>query len=166
MFRAISLMVVLAHLGVAMAPPCEAKLGPERLPMLAMTDDQSMHHAFAPPVEEETRPAGHAHHQHAHHQNSDHADDSSHAAAQAPAEVALSTATRVIRAAFRAVCLCGCSTNTNSPGTTTSPRLGFALFPPAPPRLGEPEPSVDVQWATPVPAPLPDALDHVPILFS
>jgi hypothetical protein len=156
MFRAVSLIVVLAHLGVAMAPPCEANFGSERLPMSAMTDGQSTHHAFAPPVEEETRPAELAHHQHG-----------DHGPTQAPAEVETAmTATRVISIVVHAVCLCGCSTNTNSPGTTTSPRLGFALFPPAPPRLGEPEPSVDVQWATPVPAPLPDALDHVPILFS
>ena len=162
MFRAISLMVVLAHLGVATAPPCEAAFEPERLLMLAMSDGQSTHHAFAPAVEEETRPAEHAHHQHG-----DHGDDSSHATDQGPAKVEAATAaTRVIGTVFRAVCLCGCSTNTNSPGTTTSPRLGFALFPPAPPRLGEPEPSVDVQWATPVPAPLPDALDHVPIFAS
>jgi len=162
MFRAVSLMVVLAHLGVAMAPPCEAKFGPERLPMLAMTDGQSTHHSFPPPVEEETRPAEHAHHQHG-----DHGDESSHASAQAPAEVeAATTATRVISIVVRAVCLCGCSTNTNAPGTTTSPRLGFALFPPPPPRLSERESFVDVQWATPVPAPLGDALDHVPILFS
>lgn len=163
MFRAVSLMVVLAHLGVTMAQPCEAKFGPERRPNPAMTDDQSMHHAVASPVvEAETRSAEHAHHQHG-----DHGEESFHASAQVPAEVeAATTATRVISIVVRAVCLCGCSTNTNSPGTTTSPRLGFALFPPAPPRLGEAEPSVDVQRATPVPAPLPDALDHVPILFS
>jgi hypothetical protein len=162
MFRAISLIVVLVHLGVAVAPPCEAKYGPERLPMLAMTDGQSTHHAFRPPVEEETRPAESAHHQHGHHGH-----ESSHALNRAPAEVeAATTARRVINIVVRAVCLCGCSTNTNAPGTTTSPRLGFALFPPAPPRLGEPEPFVDVPWATPVPAPLPDVLDHVPIFAS
>ncbi len=162
MFRAVSLMIVLAHLGVAMAPPCEAKIGSERLPMLAMTDDQSTHHAFPPPIENETRPAEHKHHQHG-----AQGDESSDAPTQAPDEVETApTATRVIGIVVRAVCLCGCSTNTNSPGTATSPRLGFALFPPAPPRLGEREPSVDVQWATPVPAPLPDALDHVPIFAS
>lgn len=162
MFRAISLMVVLAHLGVAMAPPCEAEFGPERLPMLAMTDGRSAHHAFAPAVEEETRPTEHAHHQHG-----ARGDESSHAPTQAPDEIeTATTATGVIGIVVRAVCLCGCSTNTSSPGTTTSPRLGFALFPPAPPRLGEGEPFVDVQWATPVPAPLPDALDHVPIFAS
>lgn len=164
MFRAVSLMVVLAHLSVAMAPPCEASLGPEQLPtILAVSEGHAMHQALAPPVvEEPARPAEHAHHQHG-----DRGERSSHSPAQAPAEVeTATTATGVIGIVVRAVCLCGCSTNTNSPGTTTSPRLGFALFPPTPPRLGEPLLSVDVQWATPIPAPLPDALDHVPILCS
>ena len=163
MFRAVSLMVVLAHLGVAVAPPCETEFGSERLPVLAMTDGQSAHHVFAPAVEQETRATQHAHHQHG-----AQGDDSSHVpAAQGHDEVETTmTATGVIGIVVRAVCLCGCSTNTNSPGTTTSPRLGFALFPPPPPRLGEPQPSVDVQWATPVPAPLPDGLDHVPIFAS
>ena len=162
MFRAVSLMVVLAHLGVAVAPPCEAKFGPERLPALAMTDGQSTHHAFPPPVEEETRPAEHAHHQHG-----AQGDESSDAPTQAPDEVETApTATRVIGIVVRAVCLCGCSSNTNAPGTTTSPRLGFALFPPPPPRLSERGPSVDLQRATPEPAPLGDALDHVPIFAS
>ena len=162
MFRAISLMVVLAHLGVAVAPPCEAEFGPERLPLLAMTDGQSPHHAFAQAVEEEARPSEHAHHKHG-----ARGDESSPAPAQAPDEVeTATTATGVIGIVIRAVCLCGCSTNTNSPGTTTSPRLGFALFPPPPPRLSERGPSVDLQRATPVPAPLGDALDHVPIFAS
>lgn len=158
MFRAVALMVLLAHLGVAMAPRCEAGFGPERFSTLATTDGPAAHHASAPLVEEKTRRIGHAHHHHG--------DDSSHAAAQPRTEVEAATATRVIRTTFRAVCLCGCSTNTNSPGTTTSPRLGFALFPPVPPRLVEAEPVVDVQRVTPVPAPLADALDHIPILFS
>ena len=163
MFRAVALMVVLAHLGVTSAPGCETEFGPERLPILAMTamtDGHAMHHASEQPVAEATRPVERAHH---------HGDDSSHAATPptpASAEGEAATATRVIRNVLRAVCLCGCSKNTNSPGTTTSPRLGFALFPSAPPRLVEVELSVDVDRATPAPGLLADAFDHVPILLS
>ncbi len=158
MFRALALMVVLTHLGVVSAPYCDAGFESQRFPILALSDAQTVHHPSTPSVEDETRPAEHAHHQHGH--------DASHAVAQPRAEIEAAREVRVIRTEIRAVCLCGCSTNTNSPGTTTSPRLGFALFPSAPPRLLEAEPPTGLQRETPFPAVVPDTLDHVPILFS
>jgi hypothetical protein len=161
MFRALALMVVLTHLGVVSAPCCDARFEPDRFSILARSDAQVAHHPPAPPVEEETRPAEPAHDHHVHDGR-----DASHATTQARANVEAPGEAQLTRTEIRAVCLCGCSTNTNSPGTTTSPRLGFALFPPAPPRLVEAEPSTGVQLEIPLPAAVPDTLDHVPILFS
>lgn len=156
MFRALAMMVVLTHLGVTSVPSCDAGSEPSRLPVIALSDAQTAHHAPAPLVEDETRPAEHEHHHH----------DASHAAAQARAEIEAKREAQLVRSEISAVCLCGCSTNTNSPGTTTSPRLGFALFPPAPPRLVEAVPPIGVQREIPPPTAVPDALDHVPIFFS
>ena len=156
MFRVLAMMVVLTHLGVTSVPSCDAGFEPSRLPVFALSDAQAPHHPPPPLVEEETRPAEHEHHHH----------DASHATAQARADVEAEREAQLIRSEIRPVCLCGCSTNTNSPGTTTSPRLGFALFPPAPPRFVEAEPSIGVQREIPPPTAVPDTLDHVPILFS
>ena len=158
MLRALAMLVVLTHLGVASAPCCDAGFESPRLLVFALPDAQAARHPPAPSVEEETRPAEHAHHRHGH--------DASHAATQARANVASAREAQLTRIEIRAICLCGCSTNTNSPGTTTSPRLGFALFPSAPPRLVEAEPSIGVQREIPPPTAVPDTLDHVPILFS
>jgi len=64
---------------------------------------------------------------------------------------------------LRAPCMCGCGEGANSAGTTTSPRIGFALLSPDPQRL--PEVTHSFGWPTVdrVPVPLSDAFDHVPI---
>ena len=69
----------------------------------------------------------------------------------------------VVPPELRAPCLCGCSESSNLPGTTTSSRLGFALFPPRPTPLPEPIPSQTAAEIDLMPVPVADPLDHVPI---
>lgn len=151
MYRAFSLLVVLAHLSVASTPCFETEYAQTQL---SMTGDWSTHPAAAARGQEEPQPAEHAHHrstdEHAHHQQGDHP---SHSVAEA----------RVVLHELRAPCMCGCGSKSQSPGATTSLRLGFALFPAKSPSLATAESPLGVPATIRLPAPLADSLDHVPI---
>jgi len=171
MYRAISLLVVLAHLGVASTPCFESAAGLD--PLLAIggggtgpapvqsseQDERFAHHAAAVAIEGETKSTADAD-PHAHHQHGDSMQAESEVMAEPDEEVTIALHE------LRAPCLCGCSRNNDSAGSTTSPRLGFALFPAAPELLPEVARSVDATAAYGMPAPLADSFDHVPILFS
>jgi hypothetical protein len=129
-------MVVLAHLAVASTPCFETELEVARL---AEAGVLATHHAPAQPVRAEP------------------------AAAAAPAAPAVAADARVVPHQLHTLCLCGCSSNSQTPGTTTSARLGFALLPADAPVLAEAEPAVGVRASIPLPVPVADALDHVPI---
>jgi hypothetical protein len=153
MVRVASLLIVVAHLGVASTPCAEAMRG-AGVPMrdanlaqhehaAALPSNHAVHHVGHP------NPAEHAHH---HHEIRPAADR---------AEVEPKVA--VVLHELRAPCPCGCGEHTSSPGTTTSPRLGFALFPPEPVRLLETPPSVYAPAAYWMPTPRPDSFAHIPI---
>lgn len=91
---------------------------------------------------------------HAHHDHGDRPD----------AGVASPPDSEVAGLQLRAKCTCGCSKGAASAGTTTSPRVGFALLSAPPERLLEIAPPFDVWLIERVPASQADAFDHVPIL--
>ncbi|MCP4037490.1 MAG: hypothetical protein GY733_11180 [bacterium] len=159
MHRAISLFVVLAHFAVVSTPCFEAESSRLQPPSVAAT--RATHPVPAVQVEAK---AQHAHHRiedaraHAHH-----GGDSSGTVREATAEIEIATDTREVAHQLRALCLCGCDKNADSPGTTSSPRLGFALMPTDAPGLTEATPPHGTTSIPPVPAPLAKVFDHVPI---
>ena len=152
MYRAVSLLVVLAHLGVASTPCVERVRGLD----LPATGPQHAQSASAPTHQRAQHDAGHPDpSEHAHHRHPDQA---------APADAAeVEPKLALVLHELRALCLCGCGKHSQSPGTTTSPRVGFALFPPGPARLLEAFPCVDAPAADRMPPPRADPLDHIPI---
>jgi len=168
--RVVSLLVVLAHLGVASIPCIEAEAGLEMLISSGTRQDHSLsapavakiaHNAPEHATTSDARHGGH--HQpaqpatkNAAHNGNQHAT-MQHGRSQ-------QTNVDVVLVEMRAPCLCGCSKSANSPGTTSSPRLGFALFPPKPASLPELAPSSRAAEIGPMPSPLADVLEHVPII--
>ena len=64
---------------------------------------------------------------------------------------------------LRAPCLCGCTKAGGVSTSASSPRIGFALFPPKPAPLPEITPRPSEVAGKVMPGRLPDSLDHVPI---
>ena len=152
MSRVVTLLIVLAHLGVASIPCFDAE-GEGAVPVMAGAHDS--HHALVQPAPmDEALADGRDVDAHAHHRHGDQAE---------PQVAEVEPQRVVVLHELRASCLCGCSKRPDSPGTTTSSRLGFALLPPEPTRLIENLPLVDAPPRSRLPAPPADLLDHVPI---
>jgi len=154
MQRAVSLLIVLAHVCVITIPCFDADLGLDTFQTRALPQPHAVvqqpapsasHHAHHSPA-----PASaHAQHGGGHHRN-----------LATPSKPHV----KVAGLELRAQCKCGCSKTTNSTGTTTSPRVGFALLAPEPIRFAERVPSFDVASTRRWPVPIASAFDHVPIL--
>jgi hypothetical protein len=171
MLRAVSFLVVLAHLSVA-SIPCVGAGTAEKTPI--PVGASQIHH---PPAAQPLQPV--AKNAHPDHHDSDtpnspaqhaaaggdrnHADHTDHAAAREDLRAQIATDAESVLAELHAPCPCGCSKSTNSPGTTSSPRLGFVLFPPRPIPLPEATPSFIVAEVDPMPAAPEAPLDHIPI---
>ncbi len=102
-------------------------------------------HQDDPHADHESPPAEDAHHRHA----------SNH-----PPEL---EAVEVHPYELRAPCLCGCTKAGGVSTSPSSPRIGFALFPPKPAPLPEITPRPSEVAGKVMPGRLPDSLDHVPI---
>jgi hypothetical protein len=197
MYRAVSMLVVLAHFGVASTPCFETGSGLDPLLAAANRDTRSAavqtagqderrdhhaapmavaapanaadhsrhaHHAAAPPAAEATPQVDeHAQHRHG---ASAHTEPVQAEVVQAKAEPEMSSDEDVAVAELRAPCMCGCGKGADSPGTTSSPRLGFALFPSSPVLLPDAPASAEAPAVYRMPALLADSFDHVPILLS
>jgi hypothetical protein len=193
MSRVISLLVALTHLGVVSIPCYEGESTPVQsaAPIQPIASDPhhgrelparaDAHHADhrgtrvnAPHPHPESRPRRaddhHADHRgapvntpNAHPESSPRrADDHAHhrhAANHSPQPQAVEAHPYELRAP----CLCGCTKSGTTSTTPSSPRIGFALFPPKPLQLPEIAPRPDEVADALLPGPLPDSLDHVPI---
>jgi len=165
MQRLVSLMVVLAHLGVATVPCAEAATTAAKRTVIG---GRASHHLPASPGAEGAHTGGHASTAREHpaeHAHAQHGGASPQAAeGHAPHDAEATPRVRGDQPELRAPCLCGCSKRSNSPGTTTPQPPSFAPPAPDPPRLVIAIPPVGEAAPAPWPISPADVIDHVPIV--
>jgi hypothetical protein len=164
MYRILSLMVALAHVGVASIPCVEVEIVSAQP---AAIGGRATHSMPAEAAQESAHAGGHASHRHpAEHAQAvqdRHAAHASHAVADAPSNAEVTPRVAAAAHELRAPCLCGCSQRSNSASTTTPQPPSFAPFPPEPPRLVAAIPTVDERAPGPWPVSPVDPPEHVPI---
>jgi hypothetical protein len=189
MQRLLSLMIVLAHLGVASIPCVEtdtttasmtATATAQRatnggraghsLPASTVEEHAGGHEMAEHPTEHASKHAtkhvtkhanGHAHGEDAH---AEHGGTSSHAKAAEPNHAHAKPQARHVQLGVRAPCLCGCNKTSNSPGTTTPQPPSFAPFEPESSLFVVAIPPIGESAPGPWPEAPPDVLDPIPIL--
>ena len=164
MHRLLSLMVVLAHLGVASVPCVEVEITSVQR---AVIGGGATHSLPVAPARDSAHAGGHGRHahpaEHARAAHDGHSSHSSHAAADVPSKVEATSRMGLAEHELRAPCLCGCSQRSNRASTTTPQPPAFAPLPAEPPRLVVVVPPVVEGAPSPWPRLRLDPPEHVPI---
>jgi len=174
MHRLLSLMIVLAHLGVASIPCVEIEVASS---MQRLTiGGRATHSMPSVPARKSADAGGHTSQAHpAGHAQGAHASHASHAAAATPHTADAASAMAgpsaaeatshgvVAESELSAPCRCGCSERSNAASTTTPQPPTFAPLPPEAPRLVLTIRPVVEPAPGPWPRSIIDPPEHVPI---